>query len=151
MIKLSKIIKEVVDILPIQDLEKNGISYSIEIENARKFEATLEYKESYYILSILPIYNQKTPTINFGSTDSNYFNINLSKLTKSPYSLKILSAIFGLIRYWVDKYNVQEFNYLADGQVRKKLYSYYLEKHFKDFKNYKQEYGHNFLEKWKKI
>ena len=79
--------------------------------------------------------NPERPSVNFGSTDENYENLNFTKLLNSPYSSRILAAVFGLIRYWVDKYDVQQFEYGADGNTRIKLYKYYLNKHFPDFEN----------------
>jgi len=62
-----------------------------------------------------------------------------------------LAAIFGLIRYWVDKYNIQQFEYGAEGEVRNKLYNYYLTKHFPDFKNTQEKIGDTTLQVWTKI
>lgn len=150
MIKLTKLLKEIIDIYSPEELNSKGIEYNIDIEYPTRFRVDLKYKDQYYILTILPIFNPKRPSINFGSTDSNYKNLNLSQLLNSPYSSRILAAIFGLIRYWVDKYNIQEFEYGAEGDVRTKLYKYYLEKHFLDFQNTQENYGDVTLQVWKK-
>ena len=71
-------------------------------------------------------------------------------MINSPYSSRILAAIFGLIRYWVDRNNVEEFEYTAEGNVRNKLYKYYLGKHFPDFENYQEKLGETTFEIWKK-
>ena len=109
-----------------------------------------KYKDNYYSLRILPIFNPKRPSINFGDTDENYENLNLNKLIKSPYSSRILAAIFGLVRFWVDKYNIQEFEYVAEGDIRNKLYDYYLDKHFSDFKNSQEKIGDETIQIWTK-
>ncbi len=79
-----------------------------------------------------------------------YENLNLSQLLNSPSSSRILAAIFGLIRYWVDKYNIQQFEYGADGSTRVKLYDYYLTKHFPDFENTQEKIGDITLQVWTK-
>ena len=151
IVKLSNLLQEIIDIYQPNELNSKEIEYNIEKESSTRFRVTLKYKDQYYILSILPIFNPKRPSINFGSTDKNYENLNLNQLLNSPYSSRILAAIFGLIKYWVDKYNIQEFEYDAEGNVRTKLYNYYLKKHFPNFENIKEKYGDIILQVWKKI
>jgi hypothetical protein len=149
--KLSEILKEVIDIYTPEELNSKGIEYNIERESPTRFMVTLKYKDQYYILIIQPIFNPKRPSINFGSTDEKYKNLNLNQLLNSPYSSRILAAIFGLVRYWVNKYNIQQFEYNAEGGIRNKLYNYYLNKHFSDFNNTQEKYGDIILQIWKKI
>jgi hypothetical protein len=149
--KLSEILKEIIDIYKPEELNSKGIEYDIEKESSNRFIVNLKYKDQYYTLIILPLFNSKRPSINFGSTDKNYKNLNLNQLLNSPYSSRILAAIFGLIRYWTDKYNIQEFEYGVEGEVRAKLYNYYLTKHFSDFSNSQEKYGDSILQVWKKI
>lgn len=151
MIKLTNLLKEIIDIYSPEELNSKGIKYNILEDNKRRFTVNLSYKDHYYSLRILPIFNPKRPSINFGSTDKNYENLNLNQLLNSPYSSRILAAIFGLIRYWIDKYNIQEFEYGAEGNIRTKLYDYYLKKHFPDFENIQEKYGDAILQVWKKI
>jgi len=99
MIKLTNLLKEIIDIYSPGELNSKGIEYDIETESAKRFRVNLKYKDQYYSLAILPIFNPNEPIISFGNTDKNYNNINLSELLKSPYSSKILASIFGLIRY----------------------------------------------------
>lgn len=148
--KLSKLIIELIDIYNPEDLESKDIKYDIEQESSKRFRVNLQYKDQYYAIIILPIYNPKRPSINFGSTDINYQNMNMSNLINSKYSSRILAAIFGLVRYWVEKYNIEEFEYVAEGRTRNRLYDYYLEKHFSDFKKYQEKYGENVVQVWKK-
>jgi hypothetical protein len=151
MTKLINILKEIIDIYSPDELSSKEIEYNIERESSKRFRVTLKYKDQYYVLTILPLFNPKRPSINFGSTDEKYENLNLNQLLNSQYSSRILSAIFGLIRYWVDKYNIQEFEYGAEGNTRTKLYDYYLKKHFPDFENIQEKYGDTVLQTWKKI
>jgi len=151
MIKLTNLLKEIIDIYSPEELNSKEIEYEITQESKTRFSVNIKYKDQYYKLKILPLFNPKRPSINFGDTDENYENLNLEQLLNSPYSSRILAAIFGLIRYWVDKYNVQEFEYGADGNTRTKLYDYYLKKHFPDFKNIQEKYGDTILQTWKKI
>lgn len=148
--KLVNILKEIIDIYSPEELNSKGIEYNIEREYSTRFRVTLKYKDQYYILTILPLFNPKRPSINFGSSDEKYENLNLSQLLNSPSSSRILAAIFGLIRYWVDKYNIQQFEYGADGSTRIKLYDYYLTKHFPDFENTQEKIGDITLQVWTK-
>ena len=135
MIKLTNLLKEIIDIYSPEELGSKDIEYRIDRDSPTLFKVELKYKDQYYVLSILPLFNPKRPSINFGSSDEKYENLNLTQLLNSPYSSRILAAVFGLIRYWVDKYNIQQFEYGADGNTRIKLYDYYLTKHFPEFKN----------------
>lgn len=148
--KLLEILKEIIDIYSPEELNSKDIDYNIVQDSSRRFTVNLKYKDQYYVLVILPIFKKRS-SINFGNTDKNYENLNLSKLLNSPYSSRILAAIFGLIRYWVDKYNIQEFEYGAEGKIRNQLYNYYLNKHFSDFKNTQEKIGEETLQVWKKI
>jgi hypothetical protein len=151
MIKLTNLLKEIIDIYSPEELGSKDIEYNIEREAPTRFRANLKYKDQYYTLTILPLFNPKRPSVNFGSTDKNYKNLNLNQLLNSSYSSRILAAIFGLIRYWVDIYNIQQFEYGAEGEVRNKLYNYYLTKHFPDFKNTQEKIGDTTLQVWTKI
>ena len=151
MIKITDLLKEIIDIYSPEELNSKDIEYNIERESPIRFRVTLKYKDQYYVLTILPLFNPKRPSINFGSTDEKYENLNLNQLLNSPYSSRILAAVFGLIRYWVDKYNIKEFEYGAEGDVRNKLYNYYLKKHFPDFENIQEKYEDIILQVWKKI
>ena len=133
--KLLNILKEIIDIYSPDELSSKDIEYKIDRDSPTRFRVELKYKDQYYILTILPLFNPKRPSINFGSSDEKYENLNLNQLLNSPYSSRILAAIFGLIRYWVDKHNIQQFEYGAEGNTRIKLYNYYLTKHFPDFEN----------------
>jgi hypothetical protein len=93
------------------DLNSKDIEYEITLESNTRFTVNLKYKDQYYKLKILPFFSLKRPNLTFGSTDENYENMNFSQLLNSPHSPRILAAVFGLIRYWVDKYNIQQFEY----------------------------------------
>jgi len=149
--KLINLLQEIIDIYSPEELDSKDIKYDIEDESSTRFRVNLKYKDQYYTLTILPLFNPKRPNINFGSTDKNYKNLNLNQLLNSPYSSRVLASIFGLIRYWVDKYNIQEFEYGAEGKIRSKLYNYYLTKHFPDFQNIQEKTGDVILQIWKKI
>jgi hypothetical protein len=150
MIKLKDLLREIIDIYSPEELNSKDIEYIIDREAPTRFRVNLKYKDQYYTLTILPIFNLKRPSVNFGSTDENYESLNLNQLLNSPYSSRILAAIFGLIRYWVDKYDIQQFEYGAEGGIRNKLYNYYLTKHFPDFKNTQEKIGDTTLQIWTK-
>ena len=150
-VKLLDLIKEVIDIYSPDELSSKEIKYNIVEDNKRIFIVNLNYKDQYYSLRILPLFNPKRSSINFGNTDERYEKLNLNQLLNSPYSSRILASIFGLIRYWVDKYNIQEFEYGAEGKIRNQLYNYYLNKHFSDFENTQENFGNEIIQVWKKI
>jgi hypothetical protein len=133
MIKLTELLKEVIDIYSPEELNSKGIEYNIIQDTPRRFKVLLTYKNHNYLLAILSLLNPKTPSINFGDTDKEGNGLNLQKLLNVPHSPRILASIFGLIRYWIDKHNIQEFEYAVEGNVREKIYDYYLIKHFSDF------------------
>ena len=151
MIKLIDLLNEIIDIYSPEELNSKDIEYNIEIDYPSRFRASLKYKDHHYALTILPLFNPKRPNINFGNTNENGENLNLTQLLNSPYSSRILAAIFGLIRYWVDKYNIQEFEYSADGKTRTQIYDYYLSKHFHDFSNHQEPIGDSHLQVWTRI
>lgn len=150
-IKLLELLKEIIDIYSPGELNSKGIEFNIEQESPKRFIVNLKYKDQYYSLRILPVFNPKRSSINFGNTDDKFENLNLNTLLNSPYSSRILASIFGLIRYWVDKYNVQKFEYAAEGNIRNQIYNYYLNKHFSDFKNSQENFGKETIQVWKKI
>jgi hypothetical protein len=150
-IKLLNILKEIIDIYSPEELNSKKIKYDVIEDNKRRFVVNLTYKDQYYSLRILPIFNPKRLSVNFGNTDEKYENLNLNQLLNSPYSSRILASIFGLIRYWIDKHNIQEFEYGAEGETRNKLYNYYLNKHFPDFENVQENFGNEIIQVWKKI
>jgi hypothetical protein len=149
MIKLTNLLKEIIDIYSPEELESKGIEYKIDRDSPTRFRVELKYKDQYYLLTILPLFTP-IPVISFGNTDENYDNLNLSQLLNSPYSSRILAAIFGLIRYWVDEHNIQQFEYGVEGETRTKLYNYYFTKHFPDFKNTQELDGSLMIQTWKK-
>lgn len=148
---LSEVLKELIDLYSPEELKSKGIDYSIKQETARRFIVNLSYKDQHYTLQITPIFNPKRPSLNFGITNRDYNNINFVDLVNSPYSSRILAAIFGLIRYWVDKYKIKEFEYTAEGFTRNKLYNFYLKKHFSDFENSQEKHGEHNIEIWKRL
>ncbi len=150
MIKLTDILKEIIDIYSPEELSSKDIEYKIEQESKSRFTVNLKYKDQYYSLRILPLFNPKRSSINFGDTDKNFENLNLNKLLNSPYSSRILASIFGLIKYWIDKYNIKEFEYGAEGKTRNTLYNYYILKHFPEFVNTQETFGDKTIQVWKK-
>ncbi len=149
--KLLDTLNEIIDIYSPEELNSKDIEYRIDRDSSTRFRVELKYKDQYYVLSILPLFNPKRPSINFGSSDEKYENLNLTQLLNSPYSSRILAAVFGLIRYWIDKHNIQQFEYGAEGNVRNQLYNYYLTKHFPDFHNSQERIGDSTLQVWTKI
>lgn len=137
MIKLIDLLKETIDIYKPDELESKGIKYKIKKDNSKEFLVNIEYQNNYYYLRIgaedIPI-----PHIDFGIVGPKFKDkdLNFDDLINSPSTPRMLAAIFGLVRYWVDKHNIKEIGYDArteKGNLRNKLYDYYLKKHFSDF------------------
>ncbi len=135
--KLAKIFKtliiESIDIFSLDYFRKNGVQITIFEESHRRCRIGFIVNNKYYIVYISPIFSTKIPNISFGNTNQEYENLNLNKLQNSPNVNHILSIIFSIIRYWIDKFNIQTFEYGTTPGIRAKLYNYYLEKHFNDF------------------
>lgn len=151
MITFKQLLTELIDIYSIDELESKDIEYEIQSDSRTRFRVKLKYKDQYYLLMILPLFNPKRSSINFGNTDENFGNLNLNMLINSPYSSRILASVFGLIRYWVDKHGIYEFEYGAEGDIRNKLYDYYFRKHFADFEKHFEKFGKETIIVWKKI
>jgi hypothetical protein len=75
----------------------------------------------------------------------------MDDLVNLSHSPRILAAIFGLIKYYVNKFNIEELEYTAEGDVRNKLYDLYI-KNFSDmgFKHYIQDDHGIEVNIWKK-
>ena len=70
-IKLLNLLREVIDIYAPDELNSKDIQYNIEKDSPARFRVNLQYKDQYYTLSILPLFNTKRSSINFGSADEN--------------------------------------------------------------------------------
>jgi hypothetical protein len=147
--KVEPLIYESIDLYKPNELKSKNIEYKILIESPKRFSVNIKYKDNHYQLLILPMFS-KIPSINFGNTDNQYENLNLSFLLNKPESKKILPSIFGLIKYWIDKYDIREFEYTSDGEVRNKIYEYYINKHFPDFTKTQGEVDGIKINIWKK-
>ena len=79
MIKLTSLLKEIIDMYSPEELNSKDIEYRIDRDSPTRFRVELKYKDQYYILSILPLFNPKRPSINFGSSDEKYENLNLTQ------------------------------------------------------------------------
>jgi hypothetical protein len=134
MIKLANLLKEIIDIYKPEELKSKGIEYTILQDTPKRFKALINYKDSYYLIAVLPLLNPQTPTVNFGITDKTGTSMDISPLTNSPYTPLIAASLLGLFKDWVDRHNIQSFRYAAEGNVRNTLYDHYLTKHFSDFK-----------------
>jgi hypothetical protein len=134
MIKLTNILQEIIDIYKPEELKAKGVEYTILQDTPKRFKALLNYKDSYYLIAVLPLLDPQTPTVNFGITDKEGTSMDISPLTNSPYTPLIAASLLGLFKEWVNKHNIQAFRYAAEGNIRNSLYNLYLTKHFPDFK-----------------
>lgn len=163
--KLLKILNEIGGIYSPEELESKNITYKIIRENFIEFVVYLTYtnKENekyYYKLLIMKMTNRHHVITDrhhviFTSTNKDFSDVfknsNIDDLVNLPHSPRILAAIFGLIKYYVDKFNIDEIEYTAEGRVRNKLYDLYL-KNFSNmgFKHYVQYDRGSELNIWKK-
>ena len=72
MIKLTDLLKEIIDIYSPEELGSKDIEHRIDRDSSTRFRVELKYKDQYYVLSILPLFNPKRPSINFGSSDGKF-------------------------------------------------------------------------------
>jgi hypothetical protein len=154
--KLLKIVNEIGGIYSPEELESKNITYKIVEQNFKRFVVHLTYtnkknEKYYYKLLIIKITNNDRHIVAFGSTNENFYDSNMDDLVNLSHSPRILAAIFGLIKYYVNKFNIEELEYTAEGDVRNKLYDLYL-KNFSDmgFKHYIQDDHGIEVNIWKK-
>lgn len=124
---------ESVDMYSPNQLKAKGISYKILHSSDTKFRALISYREYKYYLKVFPLFRENIPSINFGTIKQEGESLDMKTLLNVPHTPLILAAIMGLLRFWVDMFNIQKMEYGADGRVRKGLYDLYLSKHFSDF------------------
>lgn len=154
--KLAKILKnlinESIDIFPLNHFIENGVQITIFEESRLRCRIGFIVNGKYYTVYISPIFSPKIPNISFGNTDEKYGNLNLNKLQNSADAPYILSIVFSIIKYWIDKYNIPTFEYGATESDRAKLYDYYIKKHFSDFELISKQPlpNNNFNYIWKK-
>jgi hypothetical protein len=141
--KLKNLIKEIlldesIDIYNLDKL-KNFTNYLIKKEDIDDFQVIFSPKDSpnKYQLNVSNYYKQYVVT--FGLVDDGI--IKTSTEVNDKFVLNVLSTIFSLVRYYVDKYKVKKINFQADKKLRSNLYSLYLNKHFSDFEINKSDYN----------
>jgi hypothetical protein len=128
---LLETLLEMIDLYDPSELESKNIKLKIKSENTKGANYLLYYKE--YIYEVVILKGQDGYLLGFGDiTDGK--DLDMTTLTNRDSTPRILSALFGLLRRYVDTFNVNSFYYDVDGELRKKLYNFYLNKHFKDFK-----------------
>lgn len=159
--KLLKILNEIGGIYSPEELESKNITYKIIDQTFKRFVVYLTYtnkknEKYYYKLLIMKMTNTDRHHVIFTSTNKDFSDIfknsNIDDLVNLPHSPRILAAIFGLIKDYVDKFNIDEIEYTAEGRVRNKLYDLYL-KNFSNmgFKHYVQDDRGSELNIWKKM
>ena len=158
--KLLKILNEIGGIYSPEELESKNITYKIIDQTFKRFVVYLTYtnktnEKYYYKLLIMKMTNTDRHHVIFTSTNKDFSDVfknsNIDDLVNLPHSPRILAAIFGLIKDYVDKFNIDEIEYTAEGRVRNKLYDLYL-KNFSNmgFKHYVQDDRGSELNIWKK-
>ena len=129
-----------IDIYTPDEARGKGVSVNIIKEYKDTFRVNIRYKNLYYILEIIPSSTYDNSfVVYFGSTNFAFKGLNMDILLHKSTSPLILATLFGLLRYWVNKYDIKRFEYKAEGHIRQVLYSYYLYKHFKDFEDFEDE------------
>lgn len=143
---IKKNLKELFDLYEPEELNKKDINYEINLDTPTNFTATLNYKDHTYLFTIYQmddvdnddeLYDTHT-YVGFGASNSNTNGqIVVFDLINSPYSKRIGAAFIGLLKYWVNKYNIKEFRYYTTQEtkpIRHSLYSYYINKYLPEFK-----------------
>lgn len=124
-------LNEAIDIYSLDKL-KEFSNFIIHQENNNEFKVTFSPKNSpnKYQLRIKS-YGKDSIIVDFGVIVDKM--VSTSKTIKDEFVLPVLSTVFSLLRYFIDKYDIQKFNFEAKEGVRSKLYEMYLKKHFNDF------------------
>lgn len=131
----EEIILESIDIYSSKDLESKGIKYEIIKEDSKSLQIKIIYKDNPEVYWLTIDFKGGIHNFIFGIEENG--SINVEKDVNKPYTSLIRAAIFGFLREYINKYNIKEFQYLVKDNFRVKLYTYYLEKYFDDFKLFK--------------
>jgi hypothetical protein len=128
------ILNESVDIYTLPEMENRGMKYSILREDRVYLSATFKVGEKVYQVDIAKNggFVKNSYDVSFGDVQPNGVK-NTSSLLNLGIPLPVCSRVFSFVRYYVDKYNVDTFNFTVIGSMRSSIYDKYLEKHFSDF------------------
>ena len=110
-VSFDDFLNESIDIYPLEDvkndLDKLDIHVNEFVDKKEQFKVNFEIRAHYYTFYVWKSRVSKTEVdyaVVFGDTDDFGDNINTSSLLNRDISRYILSIIFSLLRYWVDKY-----------------------------------------------
>lgn len=128
------VLEESIDVYSLPDMESRGMKFDILKEDPFSFSATFEVSGKTYQVDIAKGKGMvpKSYDLSFGDVQSNGIK-NVSTLLNSGVPLPVCSRVFSFLRYYVDKYNIDNFSYMVDGDIRSNIYDKYLEKHFPDY------------------
>lgn len=143
MISLYEIIlKESIDIYPIDQLEGKGITYNIKSENKAELKVYFVVDGTDYYLQSKAGWGMKGGhSISFGNLVNG--NPVYNEYTKSGIPTKVCMVVFSFLRDYVDRYAVNKIEYSVaiesekskrpGESIRELIYDKYFEKYFKDF------------------
>jgi hypothetical protein len=127
----QEFINESIDIYTMDELESNGVYIEVREETDKSMEALFSVSGYFYKFKIM---STGLPFLAFGNSDDFGQELEMDNLLNRDISRFVLSIVFSLLRYWVDKYEVKALAYMVkDDGIRQPLYQYYLDKHFSDF------------------
>lgn len=123
MISIINLILESIDIYSLEDMEEREMTFEIEREDRANFIASFVVAGREYKIEIRKGYGKHAQShdFSFGDIKSNGTK-NVSDLLKAGVPLPVCSRVFSLLRYYLDKYNVSQFSYQINGNVRESLY-----------------------------
>lgn len=133
--KLKKLIREVVlsESIDIYDLNKlkDSTNYQIKKEDKENFQVIFSPKKSpnkyqFKVSKLGDTYN-----IIFGVIINGV--VSTTKFVKDEFTMSVLSTVFSLLRYYIDKYKIGKLYFGADIDIRSGIYKSYINKHFSDY------------------
>ena len=148
--RLTKLLYEVIlnESIDIYDLNKlkESTNYQIKKEDKENFQVIFSPKESPNKYQFKIEYDKDDMVMfgEFGIIQGD--KISTTKQPKDKYVLNVLSTVFSLLRYYLDKYNIKKLKFEIEPGIKDELYNLYLKKHFNDY-NIKTE-GEYFLKEF---
>ena len=133
---LENILLEIIEIYPINDIEKKDIKFEIKRDDKNGlivfftvYDRTMEMQIN---KSVSPI--QNSYSVFFGQSLSGGKDVDISTMFNDKYKYKTLMTVFSFLKYYIEKYNIDSINYDVSGGDRDRMYEYYMKKHFSEFK-----------------
>lgn len=143
---LKETLNEINDVVPIEQLKDIGIDYDITSEYEDTFFVKINYAKFEEPFGLLIRGDQHNAI--FGPIVGNKIDVGTN--FNVPEMKVIRKAIFSFLKYYVDKFNIEYFEFTCDDSMRKDLYTNFMEKWFSDYNMTIRSIGARFAFEMKK-